>query len=92
MRGERAGAPPDAGREPQARSPGWRYRIALAVFAAGAAYFLLTEHRAHTIQALPWVILLLCPLLHVFLHAGHAAHGSGQADDSQGHGPHGGRR
>jgi hypothetical protein len=53
----------------------WVRRVALAVFAAVAAYFLLTEHRAHTIQALPWVLLLLCPLMHVFMHGRHG-HGS----------------
>lgn len=52
----------------------WRRNVALIVFGAGAAYFLLTEHRAHTIQALPWVILLLCPLMHVFMHRGHGGH------------------
>lgn len=53
-----------------------RLRIALAVFGAAAAYFLLTEHRAHAIQALPWILLLLCPLMHVFMHRGHGGHGS----------------
>jgi hypothetical protein len=24
---------------------------------------------------LPWLILLACPLLHVFMHGGHAGHG-----------------
>ena len=48
-----------------------RRRIALVVFAVAAAYFLLTEHRAHVIQALPWVLVALCPLMHVFMHRGH---------------------
>ena len=63
-------APPDAG-ENGAR---WRRNVALIVFGGGAAYFLLTEHLAHTIQALPWVIVLLCPLMHVFMHGGHGGH------------------
>ncbi len=53
----------------------WRRRAALAVFATAAAYFLLTEHYAHTIRALPWVLLLACPLMHVFMHRGHTGHG-----------------
>lgn len=71
MRGEHEGEPP--GTEGDAESSWLRTRrgIALAFFGAGAAYFLLTEHLAHTIQALPWVILLLCPLMHVFMHRGH---------------------
>lgn len=83
----RDGPAPEHGHEPQAGSR-WRRRVALAVFAAGAAYFLLTEHRAHTIQALPWIILLLCPLMHVFMHGGHAAHDTHESDASQGNGSH----
>jgi len=47
-------------------------------FAAIGAFFLITEHRAHLYGALPWLLLLAVPLLHVFMHSGH------------GHGGHGG--
>jgi len=59
--------------------PWWRSRsgITFGVLGLAAAYFLLTEHLAHTIQALPWVIILLCPLMHVFMHRGHGGHGGG---------------
>jgi hypothetical protein len=67
--------PPALELEAETRGRRVRRRIALAVFAAGAAYFLLTEHRAHTIQALPWLILALCPLMHLFMHGGHGSHG-----------------
>jgi hypothetical protein len=33
-------------------------------FAAIAAFFLITEHRAHVLGALPFGLFLLCPLLH----------------------------
>lgn len=46
-------------------------RIAFWVFAGVAAYFLWTEHRAHLSRALPWTLLLLCPLMHLFMHHGH---------------------
>lgn len=36
-----------------------------------AVYFLLTEHRAHFVNALPFLILLLCPVMHIFMHGGH---------------------
>ena len=39
-----------------------------------AAYFLITEHRAHVFQFLPFLLLLACPLLH-FFH-GHGGHGT----------------
>ena len=44
-------------------------------FAAIAAFYLFTEHRAHVLGALPFAIILLCPLLHVFHHRGHGGHG-----------------
>ena len=40
-------------------------------FAAIAAFYLFTEHRAHLLGALPYAIFLLCPLLHIFHHRGH---------------------
>ena len=43
-------------------------------FLAIAAFFLWTEHRAHLLGVLPYVLLLLCPLLHL-LHGGHGGHG-----------------
>ena len=87
---ERSGATLDSVSEAETRGRRWRRGTALAVFGAGAAYFLLTEHRAHTIQALPWMILLLCPLMHVFMHGGHGGHGSGGGGGSRGRGPDGG--
>ena len=52
-----------------------RYAIGLVVIGAIAGYFLLTEHLAHVIGALPWLLLLACPLMHVFMHHGHGGHG-----------------
>jgi hypothetical protein len=42
-----------------------------------AAYFVLTEHRAHLsglLQYLPLLLLLACPLMHVFMHGRHRRH------------------
>jgi hypothetical protein len=50
-------------------------------FAAIAAFYLFTEHRAHLLGALPFAIFLLCPLLHVFHHRGHGGH---EGHESQG--------
>ena len=47
-------------------------RIAFAVLAAAALFFLLTEHRAHFFGALPYLIVLACPLLHLVMHRGHS--------------------
>uniref|UniRef100_UPI003F497276 DUF2933 domain-containing protein n=1 Tax=Cupriavidus yeoncheonensis TaxID=1462994 RepID=UPI003F497276 len=43
-------------------------------------YFLWTEHRAHVIQILPFLLLAACPLMHLFMHHGHG-HGHGQRDE-----------
>lgn len=43
-------------------------------FLAVAAYFLWTEHQAHLMGALPYLLLLACPLMHLF-HHGHGGHG-----------------
>ena len=51
------------------------YGIGWLVLAGIAAWFLWTEHRAHLFGALPWLVLLACPLMHVFMHHGHGAHG-----------------
>ena len=34
-------------------------------------YFLITEHRAHMIQFLPFALLLACPFMHMFMHHGY---------------------
>lgn len=49
---------------------GW---AALGLIAA-ASYFLLVEHRQHFFEYLPFLILLLCPLMHVFMHGSHGNH------------------
>ncbi|MGX6569533.1 DUF2933 domain-containing protein [Cupriavidus necator] len=46
------------------------------------AYFLFTEHRAHVIQFLPFLLLAACPLMHLFMHGGHG-HGHGDRKDEE---------
>lgn len=60
-------------------TPFWRtrYGIGFLVFGAITAYFLLTEHLAHVVGALPLFFLLACPLMHVFMHHGHGHHHHG---------------
>jgi hypothetical protein len=58
---------------------GWlksRTGLVFLGFAAIALFFLWEEHQAHLLGALPYVLLLLCPLLHLF-HGGHGGHGNG---------------
>ena len=51
-----------------------RSGIVLLAFLGIAGFFLVTEHTAHVFGALPYLLLLACPLMH-FLHRGHKGHG-----------------
>jgi hypothetical protein len=53
----------------------FRYWGGFAVLVTVAAFFLWTEHRAHLLGVLPYLIFLLCPLSHFFMHRGHGGHG-----------------
>ena len=79
---------PAQGPDHESAPPFWRsrYALGLLVFGAIAAYFLLSEHRAHFFGALPFLLLLACPFMHMFMHGGHGGHGGGhghQADGKQ---------
>ena len=52
-----------------------RFNWVFVAFLAIAAFFLFTEHRAHLLGALPFLLLLACQLMHLFMHGGHGAHG-----------------
>jgi hypothetical protein len=42
-----------------------------------AAYFLITEHRAHLVGFVPFLLLAACLLLHFLHHRGHYDGGEG---------------
>lgn len=73
---------------------GFRAKWVLLGFIAVAAFLIITEHRAHLsfllitehrehlsqfVYYLPFLLLLACPLMHLFMHGGHGGHGSGGA-------------
>jgi hypothetical protein len=64
--------------------PFWRSPsgIALCVALAVAGFYLLTEHRAHMFGLLPYLFLLACPLMHLFMHHGHGHGGHGQGGNA----------
>ena len=74
-------------------------RLGLGVFLAIAFFFLWQEHRAHLLGALPWLLLLACPLMHRLMHRRHGGHrdrGAPGSDEKAGetnkgheHGGHG---
>ena len=70
----------------QIQAPWWRTRwgMVLLCFLAIAAFFLITEHTAHVLGALPYVLLLMCPLMHLFMHHGHDGHNHGSMNHRAG--------
>ena len=69
----------------------FRSSLVLIGFLIVAGFFLATEHRAHVFGILPFLLLLACPLMHLFMHGGHGGHG-GRGDDGRGTAPHAGHR
>ncbi|MCG3185991.1 MAG: hypothetical protein IOMNBAOH_00537 [Rhodocyclaceae bacterium] len=61
----------DEGHGSPPRFWGSRHAIGLVVIGGVAAYFLFTEHRAHIVGVLPYLLVLACPLMHIFMHGGH---------------------
>lgn len=63
----------------------WRTKsgIVTCVFLGVAAILLIFEHRVHALEAmpyLPYLLILACPLMHLFMHRGHSGHGPGSRD------------
>jgi hypothetical protein len=54
----------------------WRSPLGIFMLVAGAigVYYLLTEHLTHVSQAIPYLFLLACPLMHLFHGHGHHDH------------------
>ena len=65
----------------QSKTPWWRSRTKLPFigFLAIAGYFIWTEHQAHIMPYLIWILLIACLLLHGYMHGGH---GHGGDEDS----------
>lgn len=55
-------------------SPDRRVLLGLASALAIVAFFILREHWAHALGLAPYLLLLACPLMHLF---GHRHHGYG---------------
>ena len=66
--------------------PFWRSPagLALVVAIAVGGFYLLTEHTAHVLGLLPYLFVLACPLMHMFMHRGHhhGGHEHGQSRSS----------
>ena len=63
-----------------------RTGLVFIAFLAIATFYLVTEHTAHFFGFLPYGLLLLCPIMHLFMHGGHGGHG--EQTDHSGHEDH----
>lgn len=64
--------------------------FALCMLGALLLFYLWFEHKAHLMGALPYLILLACPLMHFWGHGGQGQGegGKGSADEHKGAGCH----
>lgn len=64
------------------QSPAGFVVLGLAAF---VAVYLITEHTSHVLNLLPYLLLLLCPLLHFFMMGRMHQQHSHKPDDHRGH-------
>ena len=57
-----------------------RSRWVLYGFLTIGGFLLFTEHRAHALGLLPYLLLLACPLMHLFMHHGHGGNHATRTD------------
>jgi hypothetical protein len=70
--------------EDSPQTPWWRTRSGLVLcgFLVVAGFYLITEHTAHLLGVLPYLLILACPLMHLFHHHG-GGHGGGSSTRSR---------
>lgn len=68
-----------AGPQPDGKS--WRSRLigtplgwTLSLMVAAVGVYLLAAHTGHLLAALPYLLLIACPLMHFFGHGSHKHH------------------
>jgi hypothetical protein len=64
--------------------PWWKSPKGIIILIALAALgiYLIVWHQQHLLGALPFLFILLCPLMHFFMHGGHGHHDKPK-DDTQ---------
>ncbi len=65
----------DRGVEPEGSFWTSRAFLICVSFLIVALILLWTEHLAHALGYLPYLLILVCPLMHIFMHGGHGGHG-----------------
>jgi hypothetical protein len=57
--------------------------VALLALLSAALIYALVAHTAHTLALLPYAFILLCPLMHLFMHSGHGGGENGGGKDQE---------
>lgn len=64
------------------RKPVFKW-IMIGLLALAASLF-IADHWVHVPQFLPYLLIALCPLMHIFGHGRHGHHGAHQSDKTDG--------
>ena len=60
-----------------------RTGVATLVAVSVLGFLIYEGHGAHLLGYLPFALILLCPLMHIFMHGGHGGHGGHQHGGSE---------
>jgi hypothetical protein len=75
--------------QPKRTGPWFRSGLALVAFLVISGFFIVSEHGAHLLGVLPYLLLLACLLVH-FFHHGYGAedgqHGGNDRPSAKGEG------
>ena len=57
--------------------------LATLILIGAALYFIFIEHGEHVLPYLPFLIILLCPLMHIFMHKNHSENNRRAENESE---------
>jgi hypothetical protein len=60
-----------------------RTSLVLLGFLVIGGFLLFTEHRAHVLGTVVWLLPLACLFMHMFMHGAHSGHGTGRQPDER---------
>ena len=75
---------------PSSRSTRPVYWLLVCAFVAIAVFYVWNDHRSHLWGALPYVLLLACPFMHMLMHRHHGESGASHGEPDA-HPKHGSR-
>ncbi len=69
----------------QSSCPWWKSTKGIVALVALAVLglYLIIVHQQHILGALPFLVILLCPLSHLFMHGKHHTHSKNGEDNDQ---------